>query len=141
MNSYSKNNVTIEIGGATRKLTFGMLTQEMYLNELAEKQKTPGFNPDNPLTLIILLFYCGLVIGDEETGSLPEGFSEKTAARWIDDCEDIEGVEMAKQFALTAMGFISSAESLAFKQNIKKIEAAGVDLKGKLAESLNLKAL
>ncbi|GAB3511699.1 hypothetical protein [Emticicia fontis] len=127
----SKNSITINIGGADRKLTFGMLTQELYLEEIAKKRKDKNFNEANPVTLIVLLFYCGMVIGDGDNKSLPKDFSTKVVAGWIDDCEDEEGIENAKQLALTAMGFISLAENSQLSRQVEQAQAMGIDLKEK----------
>lgn len=128
MTSKRKNSCTLLIGGAQRTLKFSMSTQELYVNELARIVKeNPDTNVENQFWQMKLLFFCALVIGDEDTKTLPEDFDIKMVGKWIDDCED-EGFEEANDFAIECMGFISSAETKTFSKRVEQAKAMGMSI-------------
>lgn len=129
--SKRKNSVTLMIGGEARNLKFTMSTQELYVNELARIVKeNPETNTENEFWQMKLLFFCALVIGDEDDNGqaglnkLPEELSVKQVGKWIDDCED-ENFDTANDFAIECMGFISSAELKTFSRRIEQAKAMG----------------
>ena len=139
----SVNKCTLNIGGKERTVKFSMGTNEMYIREYAKHEVF------NELSEIMFLIYCGLVIGDKKLVLLPNGetdiapselpnnFSFEVAKVWIDNCED-ERFEEVNDFAVEAMGFISSAVQSQFSRSIKQAEAMGVNTDEILKKTISI---
>lgn len=125
----NKTTISLNIGGQERMLKFSMDTLEMFMNE-SKKFGDSGLT--NPITRLKLLFYCGLVIGDKKTKTLPEDFNIDDVSDWISECDQDE-FEPANDMALTAMGFIEQAEEQEYSRSIRQMKLLG----GKPEEIIN----
>jgi hypothetical protein len=146
-----QNSCTLNIGGDERTLKFNMMTYEFYLDTLVELTKNKKINIDNPITQISLVIYCAVMVGDRKViydennifvevvqGKDTKNLTFQMCKIWIETCED-ERFEQVNDFALEAMGFISSVEQSQFNRQMEKIQSMGMNVSEILEKALSSK--